>query len=181
MLNRATIVGRITKDLEIRISSSGKKFIGFTVAVNGINRGNSTQNNVDFISCYAWERTAENMVRYLSKGSLIAIDGSIGTKKSNGVYSTFVNAQRVSFLDSKNDRASVPRNYNKTATDSNLNTNFDFNNTVLFDETITNPESMKINSNKPPISTPSSNENLNSPSSDNKEPIKFDNDDILWE
>ncbi len=98
MLNRATIVGRITKELELRTSSNGKQFVGFTVAVND----DFNRDITNFISCFAWNQSAVNMCKYLSKGSLIAVDGRISTSNRNGSYSTFITASSVTFLESKN-------------------------------------------------------------------------------
>ncbi|UZQ29496.1 MAG: single-stranded DNA-binding protein [Spiroplasma phoeniceum] len=100
MLNRVSLVGRLARDLELKNSVNGKPFVAFTLAVNNI-----FNNQVSFIPCFAWNKTAENMARYLKKGSLIALDGRLQTRSDNvnGQVTTIVQviADMVSFLDSK--------------------------------------------------------------------------------
>ncbi len=100
MLNRVSLVGRLTRDLELKNSVNGKPFVAFTLAIN-----NSFNNQASFIPCFAWNKTAENMARYLKKGSLIALDGRLQTRSDNvnGQVTTIVQviADIVSFLDSK--------------------------------------------------------------------------------
>ena len=97
MINRVTIVGRITRDPELRSSVNDKKFVAFTVVVNNLN------NNPDYISCFAWNKTAENMVKFLKKGAMVGVDGAIQSRRveRNGVNVTdlFVTANRVAFLE----------------------------------------------------------------------------------
>ncbi len=100
MLNRVSLVGRLTRDLELKNSVNSKPFVAFTLAVN-----NSFNSQASFIPCFAWNKTAENMARYLKKGSLIALDGRLQTRSDNvnGQVTTIVQviADMVSFLDSK--------------------------------------------------------------------------------
>ncbi|AHI53434.1 single-strand DNA-binding protein [Spiroplasma sabaudiense Ar-1343] len=106
-MNQVQLIGRITKDLELRNSSAGKSFVAFTLAVSSYSSGKEFTN---FIPCFAWERSAENMAKYLSKGSLIAVEGSISARSENkdGVYQNIVTvtAQRVEFLESRNSNQS---------------------------------------------------------------------------
>ena len=64
-MNKAIITGRLTKDVDLRTTQSGKSVASFTVAVDRMDEG------ADFIDCVAWGKTAENMQRYLSKGSKV--------------------------------------------------------------------------------------------------------------
>ncbi len=127
MLNRVCLIGRLTKNLELRTSTNGKKYVAFTVAVNS-----SYNNNVNFINCFAWNKIAENMAKYLSKGSLISIDGSINSRtvKTNEGNRTVldVNADRVSFLDKMNTN----KTENNVKEDSKSTD--EKNNTVSFEE-----------------------------------------------
>lgn len=124
MLNRVSLVGRLTRDLELKNSVNNKPFVAFTLAVN-----NNFNNQASFISCFAWNKTAENMARYLKKGSLIALDGRLQTRINNfnGQMSTIMQvvAEIVSFLDSK--KTSVDTNID-TTTISDVN---NFNNTTF--------------------------------------------------
>ena len=106
MLNRVTLVGRLTRDLELRSSVNGKPYVVFTLAVNS-----NFTDQAAFIPCYAWNKTAENMVKYLSKGSLIALDGRIDTRVEvkDGAQYTIVQvvANSISFLNSIAKKDSV--------------------------------------------------------------------------
>ncbi len=107
MLNRVTLVGRLTKDLELRYTNSNIAYVRFTVAVNRTFSNSNGEREADFISCIAWRKQAENMARFVSKGSQIAIDGRIQTgsyQDTDGktVYTTDVVCDTVSFLESRN-------------------------------------------------------------------------------
>lgn len=100
MFNKAVLVGRISNDLELRQTSNGKTYCRFNLAVNRMNEG------TDFITITVWNKQAENVVSYQSKGSLILVEGSISTGNytdSNGNNrKTFeVIAQNVQFLGNK--------------------------------------------------------------------------------
>ena len=96
-MNQVTLVGRIARNLVLRETNSGKNYLFFTVAVD-----NTFTNQANFINCIAWNRTAENMVKYIGKGSLVAIVGRLTTRKDNkDQYIMEVQADNVSFLDNK--------------------------------------------------------------------------------
>ena len=100
MLNRVILMGRITRDLEIRQTPNGNSVLRFTVAVDRpVKQGAEKQ--TDFISCTAWGQQAEFIGRYFGKGRMIALEGSIRTgsydKNGQTVYTTDVNVERVSF------------------------------------------------------------------------------------
>lgn len=105
MINRVVLVGRLTKEPELRTTPSGAKVCQYTLAVNR-NRKADGHPEADFISCVSWNKTAELMNQYLSKGALIGIEGRIQTRSyddSNGrkVYVTEVITDSVQFLESK--------------------------------------------------------------------------------
>lgn len=77
MLNSIIIMGRITKDLELRQTNSGIPVLSFTVAVERKEKGADGNRPVDFIDCVAWRATAETISRYFGKGRLIAVQGSL--------------------------------------------------------------------------------------------------------
>ncbi|AXK50698.1 single-stranded DNA-binding protein [Spiroplasma alleghenense] len=124
-MNQVQLIGRITKDLELRTSSAGKSFVAFTLAVSSFGGGKEYTN---FIPCFAWERSAENMAKFLKKGSLIAVEGSLSARSENkdGVYQTIVNvtAQRVEFLESRGSGQSFDREPVQ-AFNTEPNSNFD--------------------------------------------------------
>ena len=99
-MNSVQLIGRLTKDVEIRMTQTGKKCANITLAVN---RG---KEYVDFIPVVLWERTAENLAKYCSKGSQISIVGSIQTRSykdqdDRTVYVTEVVARECQFLGAK--------------------------------------------------------------------------------
>lgn len=106
MINNVVLVGRITKDIELRMSDSGKAFTNFSLAVNRAFKGQDGK-DADFINCRAFNKQAENLAKYCGKGSLIGVEGNIQTgqyqnKAGNTVYTTDIAVQRVQFLDTRN-------------------------------------------------------------------------------
>ena len=104
-MNRVILVGRLTKDPELRYTQSGKGVASFTVAVNRPFKTNGEQ-EADFINGVVWGKPAENLANYMKKGSQIGVDGRIQTRSYDNnegkrVYVTEVVADSVSFLDSK--------------------------------------------------------------------------------
>ncbi|WP_425381226.1 single-stranded DNA-binding protein [Spiroplasma endosymbiont of Polydrusus pterygomalis] len=152
-MNIVTLIGRITRDLKLYQTSTGKTFTFFTLAVNNI------QNQADYISCVAWNKVAENMTNYLVKGSLISVSGRLSVRKSTNQegkeqYITEVVAQTVTFLDNrKKDSAgnnvnvnySKPKDENKIHLDDafkNANYNTDINFTDQFQEREEDPQKL---------------------------------------
>ena len=116
MLNRAVIVGRLTKDPELRYTPNGVAVANFTVAVNRPFRNQQGEQEADFINCVTWRKQAENLANYMRKGSLIGVDGRIQTRSCENqegrrVWVTEVLAESIQFLeykeDSENDRVTV--------------------------------------------------------------------------
>lgn len=101
-MNRVCLVGRLTKKPELRESDSGTKQTTFTLAVNRIKEG------ADFISCVAWNKTAELIEKYMDKGRELGIEGRIQTnsyedKEGNRKYVTNVAVDNITFIGSKSD------------------------------------------------------------------------------
>ena len=106
MINNVILVGRLTKDIEIRQTTSGSKTTSFALAVNRTSKKEG-QPDADFINCVAWNKTAELMAQYLRKGSLIGIEGRIQTRSYDNqqgqkVYVTEVLVNMIQFLGSRN-------------------------------------------------------------------------------
>lgn len=106
MINNAILVGRLTKNPEIRMTQNGTKVCSFTLAVNRKVQAQG-QPDADFINCVAWSKTAELIEQYLNKGSLIGVEGRIQTRNYDNqqgqrVYITEVVVQNVTFLEPKN-------------------------------------------------------------------------------
>ena len=119
MLNHITIMGRLTKDPELRTTMNGTNVASFTVAVDRDYGGENKQ--TDFIECVAWKGTGEFVSKYFRKGSMIVLCGSLQSRKwqdreGNNRISWEVNAQSVYFGESKKDnpnaaQATYQQNY----------------------------------------------------------------------
>jgi len=108
MLNKAILMGRLTRDPELRHTASNIPVTSFSLAVDR-NYGKGAERQTDFIDCVAWRSTAEFISRYFVKGQMMALVGSIQTRKwedkdGNKRVSVEVVADEVSFADSKKDR-----------------------------------------------------------------------------
>ena len=76
-MNKAILIGRITKDVELKHTTNGIPNVVFTIAVNRPYKDTQGNTPADFISCVAWRQTAEFMARYVRKGYLLAVEGQI--------------------------------------------------------------------------------------------------------
>ena len=115
MINRTVLVGRLTKDPELRYTSSNIAFVKFTLAVNRTFAGPTGEREADFIQCVVWRKQAENLARFVKKGSLLGLEGRIQTgsyddKEGIRKYTTEVVCDSVQFLEPKN-QDSESRNY----------------------------------------------------------------------
>lgn len=116
MLNRVILMGRITRDLEVRQTPSGTPVLRFTVAVDRATAKQGSERQTDFISCTAFGQRAEFINRYFAKGRMIAIEGNLktGSYDRNGVtvYTTDVWVDSVSFTgEPKQDGGSYQGGY----------------------------------------------------------------------
>ncbi|KPH76089.1 single-stranded DNA-binding protein [Oceanobacillus caeni] len=107
-LNRTVLVGRLTRDPDLRYTPTGVAVANFTLAVNRPFANQQGNREADFINCVAWRKPAENLANYMKKGSQIGIDGRIQTRTYEGqdgktVYVTEVLAESIQFLESKNN------------------------------------------------------------------------------
>lgn len=105
-MNKAFLIGRLTRDPELRYSSSNAAIVNFSIAIDRQYTNNQGQRETDFINIVAFQKQAENIKKYVGKGSLVAVDGRIQTrnyedKDGKRVYVTEVVADRVQFLDSR--------------------------------------------------------------------------------
>lgn len=107
-MNRVVLVGRLTKDPDLRFTPNGVPVCTFTLAVNRPFKTNGEQ-EADFINCVVWRKPAENAANFLKKGSLAGVDGRIQTRNYEGqdgkkVYVTEVQAESVQFLEPKGEK-----------------------------------------------------------------------------
>ena len=131
-INSVTLVGRITKDIELRKTSSNTSVCNFTVAVD--RRFQSQQGNgqsADFISCIAWRQSADFLASYAQKGTIVGVEGRIQTRSYDGqngkVYVTEVVADNVQIISSRNQTgASANSSYSGNSYNSYSNANQTF-------------------------------------------------------
>ena len=102
MLNNVILMGRITKDLELKQTQSGISVLQFGIAVDRSYAKQGEERQADFISCVAWRSTAEFISKYFAKGRMIAIEGNLRTRtyddnKGSRHYVTEVYVDSVSF------------------------------------------------------------------------------------
>lgn len=108
MLNRIVLIGRLVRDPELRHTPSGKAVTKVTLAVERDRPNAQGQREADFIDMVAWDKQAENVVQYLGKGRLVAVDGRLQTRTYDAQDGTRrkaaeVMASSVQFLDFKKD------------------------------------------------------------------------------
>ena len=106
MINRVVLVGRMTRDPELRRTPQGDAVTSFTLAVNRNYTSRDGQQQADFINCVVWRKPAENVERYCYKGSLVGVEGRIQTRSydnSQGqkVYVVEVICDSVQFLETR--------------------------------------------------------------------------------
>lgn len=112
MTNNVVLIGRLVRDVDLRQTSTGKMMTYFTLAVNRNFKNEQGEQAADFIGCVAFDKKAENMARFLSKGSLISVEGRISTRNFQGndgktVYVTEVVASSITFLESKKQQGNT--------------------------------------------------------------------------
>ena len=105
-MNKVILMGRLTRDVEMRQTPNGVSLARFSIAVNRRFAGRDGQQQADFINCVAWRQTGEFIARYFRKGSMIAIVGSIQSRSWDGQdgkrqYATEVSVDEAYFTGSK--------------------------------------------------------------------------------
>ncbi len=106
MVNNVVLVGRITRDPELRHSASGSAVCSFSLAINRNFKNQAGEYEADFINCVAFNQTANLMEQYVAKGQLISVQGRLQSRSyedntGRRVYVTEVVCNTVSFLESK--------------------------------------------------------------------------------
>jgi single-strand DNA-binding protein len=117
VINKVVLVGRLTKDPELKYTGQGTPVASFTLAVNRRFKSKTGDTDADFIPIVAWGNQGENTAKYCAKGSQIAVYGRLqvrnyqandGTKR----YVTEVIAEEITFLGSKSDNRDISNNVN---------------------------------------------------------------------
>jgi len=106
MLNRVVLVGRLTRDPDLRYTPNGVAVANFNIAVNRPFSNQQGNREADFIDCVTWRRQAENLANYMKKGNQVGVDGRLQTRRYEDkdgkmVYVTEVVADSVQFLEAK--------------------------------------------------------------------------------
>jgi len=153
MINRTVLVGRLTRDPELKRTANDAAVVSFTLAVNRQFTNSQGEREADFINCVIWRKAAENFFKFTNKGSLVGIDGHIQTRnyenqQGQRVYVTEVVVDNFSPLESRSK--SEKRN------------------------------SENANPNKAPSNNQSnnSNNNMSDPFADNSKPIDISDDSL---
>ena len=107
-MNKVQIIGRITKELELKQTQAGGSFIRFSIAVNRGKDKDGNDRGADFINCVAFNKTAESIAKHSGKGCRIAIEGHIQTgsyedKDGKKVYTTDIIVDSKEFIDWASD------------------------------------------------------------------------------
>ena len=113
MINRVVLVGRLTRDPELRTTGSGISVATFTLAVDRQFTNSQGERGADFISCVIWRKSAENFCNFTSKGSLVGVDGRIQTE---------VVVDNFALLESRKDREARGQNGGYTPNNGNNST-----------------------------------------------------------
>lgn len=125
-MNKVFLIGRLTRDPELRYTSSNVAVARFSIAVNRTFANQAGEREADFINIVVWRKQAENVKNYLRQGSQVAIDGRIQTGSYDGEdgkkrYTTEVVADNVQFLDTKASRENANNDVNVTPSDFSSN------------------------------------------------------------
>ncbi len=115
MLNRAILTGRLTRDPELRYTTSGTAVVQATIAVDRQFKNQQGEREADFINLVIWRKAAENFANFTHKGSLVGIDGRIQTrtyenKQGQRVYVTEINVDNFSLLEPRQENNQQPNN-----------------------------------------------------------------------
>lgn len=113
MINQVTLVGRLTRDPELKSTTDGTPVTHVTLAVNRHFRNHNGEFDTDFVQCAIWRKSAENLCQYCRKGAVIGITGRLQTRhydnqEGKRVYVTEVVAENVRFLGGKPHDAPAP-------------------------------------------------------------------------
>lgn len=174
MINRVVLVGRLTRDPELRYTTNGAAVASFTVAVNRTFTNSQGEREADFINCVIWRKAAENFANFTHKGSLVGIDGRIQTRNYDNqqgqrVYVTEVVVDNFSLLESRSESEKRSSGNGSNNSDSNQAPNYNQQNQ-------SNQTSYGNNNNN--NQSNNSNNNMGDPFADNSKPIDISDDDL---
>ncbi|AWX97005.1 Single-stranded DNA-binding protein 1 [Streptococcus suis] len=110
MINNVVLVGRMTRDAELRYTPSNQAVATFTLAVNRNFKNQDGEREADFVNCVIWRQQAENLANWAKKGALIGVTGRIQTRSYDNqqgqrVYVTEVVAESFQLLESRGQQS----------------------------------------------------------------------------
>ncbi len=123
-MNKAILVGRLTRDPELRTTANGVSVCSFSIAINRRFKNAEGNYDADFINCVAWRQQAELLAKYFAKGRMVGVVGSIQTRSYDNkdgvkVYVTEVAADEIHFVDSKSSSGDFAPASNNASANSN--------------------------------------------------------------
>ncbi len=130
-MNKVTLIGRLTRDPELRYTGNQTAVATFSLAVNRNFTGQNGEREADFINIVVWRKQAENVKNYLTQGSQVAIDGRIQTRNYDGEdgkkrYITEIIADNVEFLSPKGGSTPTSSNQQRSSQQQNEPSPYDF-------------------------------------------------------
>lgn len=119
MINNVVLVGRLTKDPDLRYTGSGTPVASFTLAVNRDFKNADGQQEADFINCVIWRKSAETLANSVRKGHQIGVTGRVQTRnyenqQGQKVYVTEVVAERFNYLEKREGNSNNDRSQNQS-------------------------------------------------------------------
>ena len=115
-MNSIQLIGRITRDIELKQTQGGKAYCNFSLAV----ARDFNKEETDFINCVAWEKKAETIEKYVKKGHKFGIIGRIQIDKKNDTHYTKVIVEKIYFLEGNKNETSATQNKKETEEDDDF-------------------------------------------------------------
>ena len=109
-MNSIQLIGRITRDIELKQTQGGKSYCNFSLAV----AREFNKEETDFINCVAWDKKAETIEKYVKKGHKFGVIGRIQIDKKDNAYYTKVIVEKIYFLESNKNEAIATQNQKQT-------------------------------------------------------------------
>lgn len=140
-MNKIMLIGRLTKDPELRYTQSGSAVASFTLAVNRRFANQNGEREADFINCVAWQKTGEFVANYFKKGQMMALEGRLQVRSYDGNdgqrrWVTEVVAEQIEFVGPKEggSNASSAGKQDYRPSNNSLDTGFGLGEEIVFDD-----------------------------------------------
>ena len=138
-MNKIMLIGRLTKDPELRYTQSGTAVASFTLAVNRRFPNQNGEREADFINCVAWQKAAEFVANYFKKGQQMALEGRLQVRSYEGNdgqrrWVTEVVAEQIEFVGSKNHNAGSGRQDYQNNNNASAGSNLGLGEEIVFDD-----------------------------------------------